>query len=252
MTEQALNEAPVENMPMHDYIAKQITDSPIKMDPFPHIVLTKIFPDGVFQTILKNIPDEKYFSSINDALYNSRYMLGLAPSHLATLPEDLRAIWSDIYDGLCHPIVQKALLKKLSPGLAHRFGVPEFETENIEVFPKPTLYMDKDGYGITPHPDSSKKVITMQIYLPEDDSQEELGTALYKLSLKGVMNKAARGFKKAAQFKFLPNHGYAFPVVKSLTMTSWHGREHIDSTGKRPRLSILHMYYAKEEYGPGL
>lgn len=249
---ETLYETNGESVPLHTFISQQISAAPYSDEPFPHIELPQIFPDEVLEQLLANIPDEKYFGAINDAAYNSRYMLGLADEHLAVLPENLQQIWSGIAAALCHPSVKKALMHQLADGLTHRFGVAVSQLETIEMFPKPTLYMDKDGYEIKPHPDSSKKVITMQIYLPADDSQKELGTALYRLSLSGVMNKNSRGFKKIKQFQFLPNSGYAFPVVKSLKMTSWHGREHIESTGNRPRISILHMYYAKDEYGPGL
>ena len=56
----------------------------------------------------------------------------------------------------------------------------------VPMHPRPVLYTDLNGYAIKPHPDTRRKVLTMQIYLPSDDSQRELGTAIYKISPMGV------------------------------------------------------------------
>ena len=86
----------------------------------------------------------------------------------------------------------------------------------------------------------------MQIYLPSDDSQRELGTAIYKISPMGVFAWKSYGLVKDKTVPFLPNSGYAFVVIHpaySLLRSSWHGREAISVPVEKPRLSILNTYY---------
>ena len=88
----------------------------------------------------------------------------------------------------------------------------------------------------------------MQLYLPADRSQLELGTAVYKrrlTSLRGLY--AWQGhFEKVKQFLFQPNSGYAFAVSNSLGKKSWHGRESLPA-GSGARNSILNIFFAQSD-----
>ena len=81
------------------------------------------------------------------------------------------------------------------------------------MFPRPVVYADLDGYAIKPHPDTRRKVLTMQIYLPSDDTQRDLGTTIYKISPMGVFAWKSYGLTKDKTLPFLPNTGYAFVVI---------------------------------------
>ncbi len=120
------------------------------------------------------------------------------------------------------------------------------------MFPRPVVYADLDGYAIKPHPDTRRKVLTMQIYLPEDETQRDLGTTIYKISPMGVFAWKSYGLVKDKTLPFLPNSGYAFVVIHpaySLLKSSWHGREAISVPVERPRLSILNTYYRESADG---
>ena len=141
--------------------------------------------------------------------------------------------------------VASALRAKLELGFRIR-SKKSGEGWPIPMHPRPVLYTDLDGYAIKPHPDTRRKVLTMQIYLPVDESQRELGTAIYKVSPKGVFAWKSYGLAKERTVPFLPNSGYAFVVIHpaySLLRASWHGREAISVPVEKPRLSILNTYY---------
>lgn len=82
------------------------------------------------------------------------------------------------------PMLQYAIFEKL--------GV---DTETV-AWPQPILVDDEAGYWIRPHPDVRTKIVTLQVYLPEDDSTIEMGTDLMGPTIKTL--------------DFTPNDGYVF------------------------------------------
>ena len=81
--------------------------------------------------------------------------------------------------------IEAALREKLRSGSKIRQKASG-EAWPVPMYPQPVLYADFDGYAIKPHPDTRRKVVTMLIYMPEDESQRELGTTVYKISPMGV------------------------------------------------------------------
>ena len=175
-------------------------------------------------------------------------MVPLDPQHLSELPAPQRELWEGIAAALFAPELKTAVFGKLATDLAARFGVGRDEVSKIVSFSKPSLFRDLDGYEIAPHPDGRAKIVTMQLYLPRDRTQLELGTALYRrrlTSLKGLYSWHGR-FEKVKQFVFAPNTGYAFAVSNSWSKKSWHGRESLPA-GCGVRNTLLNIYFARDD-----
>jgi hypothetical protein len=149
--------------------------------------------------------------------------------------------------------VEQAIRRQLHEGLEIRArGDKIAGPDQVRMVAKPVLYRDTDGYQIKPHPDTRNKVVTMQLYCPADESQRDLGTTLYKASLKGLLHLDSYGLEPVKTLPFLPNVGYAFVVLKayhSLTRMSWHGRPTVKTTSDRPRITILNTFYVNENVG---
>jgi hypothetical protein len=211
--------------------------------PYPLVRFRDFFPGDFYARLLQFFPDVDRFAGLNGdgtrreyALYDERSDPG---------SEQSRELWSIVRRVLASPEVASALRDKLDEGFrirSRRSG----EDWPVPMYPRPVLYTDLNGYAIKPHPDTRRKVLTMQIYLPADDSQRELGTAIYKVSPMGVFAWKSYGLVKDKTVPFLPNSGYAFVVIHpafSLLRSSWHGREAISVPVEKPRLSILNTYY---------
>src|SRR5580700_3401074 len=192
--------------------------------PYPLIRFRDFFPSDFYARLLRRFPDVDRFAGLNGdgtrreyALYDERSDPG---------SEESRELWSIVRRVLASTEVASALREKLDEGFRIRSR--------------------RSGEAIKPHPDTRRKVLTMQIYLPSDDSQRELGTAVYKISPMGVFAWKSYGLVKDKTVPFLPNSGYAFVVIHpafSLLRSSWHGREAITVPVEKPRLSILNTYY---------
>jgi hypothetical protein len=211
--------------------------------PYPLIRFRDFFPSDFYARLLQRFPDVDRFAGLNGdgtrreyALYDERSDPG---------SEESGALWGIVRRVLTSPEIASALREKLDEGFRIR-SKRSGEGWPISMHPRPVLYTDLNGYAIKPHPDTRRKVLTMQIYLPADDSQRDLGTTIYKISPMGVFAWKSYGLAKDKTLPFLPNTGYAFVVIHpaySLLSSSWHGREAISVPVEKPRLSILNTYY---------
>lgn len=232
------------------HAVKSVEAAEYLAEPFPHIFFRDFFSEDVYRTILSSFPPEADFARLTgDA---TRQALRLYGEHVAGIDPDVRDLWAAVSAMLTSPELEKAVRARLADGLEIRRKGDRIERlDQLRTVPRPVIYKDNDGYQIKPHPDTRRKVITMQLYCPPDERQVELGTTLYKASLKGVLNPGAYFLEPVKTFPFVPNVGYAFVVLKAyhtLTRMSWHGRPRIDVPVDRPRMSILNTFYTGEEF----
>ena len=216
--------------------------------PFPHIVFRNFFPAGFYRNLIRSIPEHGYDPITGTG---TRMALRLYGDNVDRIAPELRGAWAAASALLTSEELERAIRIKLRDGLEIRArGDKVAGPDDLELVAKPVLYRDGDGYQIKPHPDTRKKVVTMQLYCPADSSQEALGTTLYRASLKGLFHVGSYCLEPVKTIPFLPNVGYAFVVLKayhSLTRMSWHGRPTIKTD--QPRISILNTFYMNEHVG---
>jgi hypothetical protein len=218
--------------------------------PFPHIFFRDFFPADFYAEMISKWPTTGYDPIKGDG---TRMALRLYGDNIEKIDPSLREAWRAVADMLASPEVEGAIRAKLHDGLEIRArGDKVAGPDALRLVAKPVLYSDKDGYEIKPHPDARKKVVTMQLYCPADNSQESLGTTLYQASLKGLAHPGSYFLEPVKTLPFLPNVGYAFVVLKayhSLLKMSWHGRPKITAPIDKPRVSILNTFYIDENVG---
>lgn len=218
--------------------------------PFPHIFFRDFFPKDFYADMIKSIPTEGYDPIKGDG---TRMALRLYGDNVGKIDKSLQEMWGAVSAMFTSPEVENAIRRQLHEGLEIRArGDKVSSPDDLRLVAKPVLYSDKDGYQIKPHPDARKKVVTMQLYCPADESQRELGTTLYQASLKGLLHVGSYGLEPVKTLPFLPNVGYAFVVLKayhSLMKMSWHGRPKIHTAIEQPRVTLLNTFYINENVG---
>ena len=216
--------------------------------PFPHIFFRNFFPADFYRDLVRSVPSEGYDPITGTG---TRMALRLYGDNVGKIEPAVRPAWAAVSAMLTSKEVEQAIRKKLHDGLEIRArGDKVPSPADLRLVAKPVVYRDRDGYQIKPHPDTRKKVVTMQLYCPTDSSQEALGTTLYRASLKGLFHVGTYCLEPVKTLPFLPNVGYAFVVLKayhSLTRMSWHGRPPIKAD--QPRISILNTFYMNEDVG---
>ena len=219
-----------------DFVTAAIVNARSGDTPFHHLTFDHVFPDDCYAAMLAAMPGAADYRPMhgrakgNDLAdgTHTRVKLDLFPEYIRHLPAEKRSLWNAVGAALCSGKVTAALVQRLAPGLARRFG-PDFA--QIGMYPVPVLTRDIPGYRIFPHTDTRWKGITVQLYLPRDDTTPHVGTIFHERLADG-------SFAKGRQMRFAPNSGYAFAVGSD----TWHSADPVGSE-VTTRDSILLTYF---------
>lgn len=229
------------------HMAQQVSNATVEDAPFQHFYVAQVFPPDVYADILASLPDRNSYRPLNikrwknDKGESTRDQLFLSEGEVDRIDTTKRDLWEDLTAALESDELRRAVFAKFKDDVSLRLGCPPDEVLSRQMFPSVSLVRDFKDYKIKPHPDGQPRVITMQFYLPHDDTQIELGTSLYK-KLPMAYRLLGRTFEEVKRFKFLPNSAYAFAVNDCETRQSYHGRETIgETTGARDSILVMWM-----------
>ncbi len=219
-----------------DYVAQSVDNARAVEKPFFHLEFDRVFPDDIYAEILRLMPESRDYRPMHgrskghdlDDGTHTRVKIDLFPEYIRNLPPEKRALWDVVGRALTSDNVRQAFMRRLAPGLSKRFG-PDFA--KVGMYPIPILTRDIPGYLITPHTDTHWKGITVQLYLPKDDANTDIGTIFHDVKPDGSK-------PKHTQMRFAPNTGYAFAVGDD----SWHSADPVHDRVKS-RDSILLTYF---------
>jgi hypothetical protein len=218
------------------FIAASVDAARASDAPFHHLVFEQVFPDDIYNAMLSAMPVAADYrpmsgrSRAHDAPdgTHTRVKIDLFPEYIRHLPPEKRAVWDIVGRALCSRPVRDAFVRRLAPGLRKRFGT---DFTKVGMYPIPILTRDIPGYLITPHTDTRWKGITVQFYLPRDDSNTHIGTIFHEKLPDGSL-------PKKTQMRFARNSGYAFVVGDD----TWHSADPVGPE-VATRDSILLTYF---------
>jgi len=189
------------------HIASVIDRSKLEQEPFNYIYVENVFPEDVYNDLIKELKTIKY-----QEIEKSRGTKGYPLRYTADVPEHIKI-------SLCSGQIYRSLLTKflIDPDYD---SLPKRHIEDV------LLVRDLPGYAIPPHTDSTRKVITVLIYLPQDDTIQQEGTSIFTPKENGFTCKTGRhysfdDFDKVKTMPFKPNSMFAF----ARTGNSFHGVE---------------------------
>jgi hypothetical protein len=219
-------------------LAARVETAELQTRPFDHIVMRDLFPPTYYAALVDRLPATKRYRELRhrQAILadgrSARRKFYLFPEHVMLLPGDQRAFWRELSRHLRSRELHDAFKRRFRRALERRFGKP---IDSLSFYPVPMLLRDFGGYQIGIHGDSMSKAVTVQLYLPRDASQAQLGTLLHE----GRDGEAAA---RIVPLAFLPATGYAFPVMRH---ESWHSVAQT-SEGDGERNSLMLSYYVQD------
>lgn len=215
-------------------LAGRVEAMPLETAPFEHVYLERLFPPAEYRRLLEHLPETRRYRELThrEAMRpdgrSARRKFYLLPEHIMWLPREQRAYWRELSRQLRSRELQEAFKSKFRAALEQRFGT---SIDRLSFYPVPMLLRDLGGYRIGIHGDAQRKAITVQFYLPRDESQAHMGTVFHE----GRNGEAAQRTKRLA---FMPGAGYAFPVIRH---KSWHSvPQTSDSDGERNSLMLTY------------
>jgi len=201
-------------------LVKSVSEAKLETEPFCNIYMENVFPN--YDHLLTLIPDKSLYTPINPEIW--RRADGTSTRDYILLDSECvdklgTSWWCNVAAAIRNITFKQAVLAKLARGLSERLQMSELAVVELAKIcsDKIMLMRDTEDYVIDPHTDTINQLVTLQFYLPHDDSQLDLGTSLYK--------KQDKGFEEVKRYAFKPNSGYAFIVSKGPEHASWHGRQ---------------------------
>jgi hypothetical protein len=218
------------------YLVESIEQARAVEAPFYHLCFDRVFPADVYAEMIEEMPQGADYRplagrnnvNILDDGTATRVKIDLFPEYIRNMPPKRRQLWDAVGRALCSEEVKSAFRRRLAPGLKRRFGD---KYNDVGLFPIPILTRDVPKYRITPHTDTKWKAITVQFYLPPDDTTNHIGTIFHERLPDGSKPKVTK-------MPFSPNTGYAFAVGDN----TWHSADPVGPEVKT-RDSILHTYF---------
>lgn len=227
----------------------------VEADPFPHVTISGFLPRDVYSELLSRLPSEEDYEPLTVskrtfiAGLTNRKHYRLENDRLERLPSDSYRFWASVRSALGAVEFKQAVFCALREGIMNRYGGSAAEAERRPGFAMPELLQETGRGRIRPHREPPKKVVTMQISLAQDASQENLGTQFYRRRLSpGAWLQAPRGFEIVKTMPFVPNVAFAFVVLNRLQIRSWHGRSTM-APEAGVRNWILNSWYERAEHG---
>jgi len=216
-----------------EFIRVSIDEARAIEEPFYHLEFDRVFPDEIYQSMLGNMPNASDYRSMSGRVKTSgtsptRVKIDLFPEYIRHLGPEQRKVWAVVGDALCSRVVKQSFVRRLAPALSRRFGR---DYAAVGLYPIPILTRDVSGYSISPHTDTSWKGVTVQLYLPSDESTPHVGTVFHSKLPDGSLIRRS-------QMRFAPNSGYAFAVGDD----TWHSADQVGPEVKS-RDSILLTYF---------
>jgi hypothetical protein len=220
-----------------DFVANSVQNAHADEAPFHHLRFDRVFPDEFYAEMLETMPvAEDYRAMSGKSKMGSsrpdgkptRSKIDLFPEYIRHLPPGKREVWDAAGRVLRSKELEVVFMQRLAPGLKRRFGA---NFAKVRMYPVPILTRDIPGYRIFKHTDSLWKGITVQFYLPSDNSTPHVGTIFHEVLPNGRK-------PKKAQMPFSPNTGYAFAVADN----TWHSADPVGPEVKT-RDSILLTYF---------
>ena len=224
------------NRGLVDHLVGAVRRAPLVEKPFAHLQLEGVFPGDVYAAMLEGMPNGADYRAMSgrsksarrDDGTPTRVKIDLFPEFIRHLPAGKRTVWREVGSALRSGALQDAFVERLGAPLTRRFGSGY---ARLGHYATPILTRDIAGYKISTHADTHWKAITVQLYLPADDSIAHVGTVFHERLASGEM-------KRSTQMRFARNSGYAFAVGED----TWHS---VDLVGPEvtTRDSILLTYF---------
>ena len=229
---------------LHRHWRERLSTLTVDHEPYDHTYLEGFFPADLYQEILQQLPASDRYQPLNMKQWiradgeSTRDILALNEEGVAHLPGRQRMFWSQIGEALASSFLKRFYFDAFKRDVALRLGISPDEAADFPAYVSTLVIRDRDQYRIKPHPDGFPRLATLVLYLPTDDSREDLGTSVY-VQERWYRRLVGRRFREVNRFPYRPNSAAAFAVNDLPQRKSLHGRELVELESCERNLMIV-------------
>jgi FkbM family methyltransferase len=208
-----LNGTAIDYAAVQAHVNQRIASMNIEQEPYPHFFVTDLFPEAYYRRMMAMKPSNEELICLDDTGrakgYPERFVMHLG-DHLGNLRNPRkRRFWERHREWFCSQELMVTMVRRFYDVLVAR-GQRSLNIETEAMFMR-----DLRGYSIGPHTDTSKRLLTMMVYLPDDADHAHLGTTVYAprdatLRSDGVAHFKASHFDPVGTAQYLPNSAFGF------------------------------------------
>lgn len=230
------------------YVCQRIADTPIVEEPFPHQIVTDVFPAAYYEELLDALPSSETYRPIGESgtvspnAYAERYVCALYDLAAEEMESDRSTFWRDLTAWLMHGRFRDFLVNRYAKHMTERFGVSADVRSAIDA----RFVRDRTNFAIGPHTDMGHKLLSLLFYLPRDQKLRHLGTSIYQpndpaFRCEGGPHYPSKNFRLVQTAPYVPNTLFVF----FRTGRSFHGVEPVRDKNVERNL-LLYNVFAKE------
>lgn len=227
-----------------EHVLQRVASSSVIDDPFPYVVIDRIFPDDYYAEMLAQFPAPESLRPIAETgrvardNYRERNVVLFTDDEFARMSADQQHFWREFAGWMYSDLFLNLFVLKFQKALEPRLRNILAKEPTLKARGDALLVNDQTNYAIGPHTDAPHRLVTFLFYLPRDESMRELGTSVYRAKdpnfvCWGGPHHPSEQFELVRTVEFLPNRLLTFPK----TDRSFHGVEQIHRVGvNRPLL----------------
>mmetsp|Transcript_40061 Transcript_40061/g.55664 ORF Transcript_40061/g.55664 Transcript_40061/m.55664 type:complete len:457 (+) Transcript_40061:219-1589(+) len=254
-----------------NYTINRIQSTPLVLEPYPHLYVTKVFEPNFYQNcLLPRLPPNEAYSPLpnnpdrTQIPFSGKYGYGpqamnrvgrpigeLEPEKAAVMDVDF---WTNFGKLFASEQMIKVWLFKFYPTTKNRDVMKRLKKIDKTYWYMMSLGRDLRGYSIGPHTDTADKWVTTLYYLARNNRHPDLGTCVVK-SKSGMVSKGNfRGKLDGTDFVIEKQAPYVRNSLMSFSAceASWHAVQKVPGDILRDTIQGFvsgQMFGGKKECG---
>jgi len=238
-----------------DYTIQRIRNAELHLDPYPHLYLTRVFEPSFYQNcLLARLPPTAAYEQLpnnrdrNQIPISGKFghgpqamdRVGRPKGKLSGAKAKLMDVqfWTEFGRLFANKQLGQTWLQKFYPTLQYRKIEDRINNWGSQYWYTMSLGRDLKGYNIGPHTDTADKWVTTLFYLPKDDKNPNLGTAVVRSPTGKLARGNYRGKLDGDDFVIAKKAGFVRNTVMAFASCekSWHAVQKVEGSIQRDTL----------------